>query len=156
MGRSLRTSFAFFAPRACTHSPGGFRSTIWSKAILYIHWRWWRAGGCLPRKMVRYPYQDQERTDPGSLPDTVDELPSGWAFQESELDLFSGFYQIICSYTWMPSHQHYLESRVTSQQICRFLVNMSFGFILRNIETEEYSYYHPSQDNRLLEICKYI
>ena len=51
--------------------------------------------------------------------------------------------------------QHCFKPHISYQQTCRFLVNLSFGFMLRNVETGEYSYYYPSQDNRLLEICKY-
>ena len=37
--------------------------------------------------------------------------------------------------------------RIFRQQTTAFKINLSFGFILRNVETEELRYYHSSQNN---------
>jgi hypothetical protein len=36
---------------------------------------------------------------------------------------------------------------IFTQQTSAFKINVSFGFILRNVETGELRYYHPSQSN---------
>jgi hypothetical protein len=36
---------------------------------------------------------------------------------------------------------------IFTQQTSAFRINVSFGFILRNVETGELRYYHPSQNN---------
>jgi hypothetical protein len=40
--------------------------------------------------------------------------------------------------------------RIFRQQTIAFKINLSFGFILRNVETEELRYYHSSQNNSIL------
>ena len=40
--------------------------------------------------------------------------------------------------------------RIIGQQTTAFKINVSFGFILRNVETGELRYYHPSQNNSRL------
>ena len=42
------------------------------------------------------------------------------------------------------------------QQSSRFMINLSYGYILRHVETNEYSYFYPSQENRVLEVGKYV
>ena len=43
---------------------------------------------------------------------------------------------------------------IFNQQKTRFLINVSYGYILRHIETNEYSFYWPSaENNRVLEYC---
>jgi hypothetical protein len=37
--------------------------------------------------------------------------------------------------------------RIFRQQTTAFKINLSFGFILRNVETGELQYYHSSQNN---------
>jgi len=37
--------------------------------------------------------------------------------------------------------------RIFRQQTTAFKINLSFGFMLRNVETGELRYYHPSQNN---------
>jgi hypothetical protein len=39
------------------------------------------------------------------------------------------------------------------QQTSAFRINVSFGFILRNVETGELRYYHPSQNNARFFRC---
>jgi hypothetical protein len=36
---------------------------------------------------------------------------------------------------------------IIRKQVTAFKINVSFGFILRNVETEELRYYHSSQNN---------
>jgi hypothetical protein len=48
-----------------------------------------------------------------------------------------------------PEMVHY----IFRQQTTAFKINVSFGFILRNVETEELRYYHSSQNNaRLFDV----
>jgi hypothetical protein len=42
---------------------------------------------------------------------------------------------------------------IFTQQTSAFRINVSFGFILRNVETRELRYYHPSQSNARLFRC---
>ena len=37
--------------------------------------------------------------------------------------------------------------RIFTQYTTAFTINLSFGFMLRNVETGELRYYHPSQNN---------
>jgi len=42
------------------------------------------------------------------------------------------------------------QSRIFADQTTIFKVNLSFGFILRNTETEALQYHHPSANNNLV------
>jgi hypothetical protein len=47
--------------------------------------------------------------------------------------------------------------RIFTQQTSAFRINVSFGFILRNVETGELRYYHPSQSNaRFFDVARLI
>jgi hypothetical protein len=37
--------------------------------------------------------------------------------------------------------------RICTQQASAFMINLSFGFMLRNVDTGELRYYHPSKNN---------
>ena len=42
---------------------------------------------------------------------------------------------------------------IFTQQSTAFTINLSFGFMLRNVETGELRYYHPSQNNACFFRC---
>ena len=40
-----------------------------------------------------------------------------------------------------------IAERIMRNQHSRFKLNYSFGYVLRNIDTDEFRYYHPSYNN---------